>query len=321
MDNKEPQISADSALAIATFNEPAYPPNVIPLSPAIEKVEKVEKIEKTPVEPVSLSKLYFGDNVVKRQVEAEPSPHLIESIKKNGFLGSLVGCRRGWRIELVYGRRRYLAAKAAGLTSIPVHVISLDNESLYWLSLEEFFLQSNLSPLDEAHAIAGALRRTGNLEYLADRIGREVDWLQKRLALIKYADIEQALLDNLIDAAAAYELAQIESSVIRVRFLNQWQAGHAGTTRMLIVPLELPYTPVPLEPVAKQIAWESELGYNSTDDAIFEDLQLLVKKLTDQLEQTTLKSLDANPEWRKPTRKLIKHLIEELQETEQRFKG
>jgi ParB/RepB/Spo0J family partition protein len=277
--------------------------------------------EEVTVEQVSLYKLYFGDNTVGRAVNTDPSPALIDSISKNGFLGALVGCRRGWRVQLVYGRRRLLAAKAAGLTTIPVQVLSLDNEKLYWLALEEFFLQSNLTPLDEAYAIALAHRKIVDIERLAIRIGREVDWLQQRLGLIKYPDIEKALRENLIDAPAAYELAQIDDIMIRTRFLNQWQATYTRPARMLIVPLELPYTPPPPEPPrSPEIAREAVLGYNSDSDSVFEDLYLLVRKLTQHIEQATQRSLDANPEWRKPTRKLIKNLIEELQQTERRFK-
>jgi ParB/RepB/Spo0J family partition protein len=310
MESKEPILQA-AAPAETSYLE-AYPPTGVSLIPPKNN---------SPVEIVSLSKLYFGDNSVARQVEPEPSPGLIASIKKHGFLGALIGCRRGWRVQLVNGRRRFLAAKAAGLAAIPVHLISLDNESLYWLALEEFFFQANLTPLDEAYAFAQARHRVADLEKLANHIGRELEWVQNRLALLKYPDIEKALRDNLIDADAAYELAQIEDGVVRKRFLNQWQATHTRPSRMLIVPLELPYTPPPLElPKSPEIAREDVLGYNSDSDSVFEDLRLLVHKLTQQIEHTTSKSLDANPEWRKPTRKLIKNLIEELQQTERRIK-
>lgn len=317
MENNPIRLGMQATPAV-NFIEPAIigEIHVPPLQPIPLKAEIT-------IEHISLSKLVFG-NYTFRQTDPEPPSTLKASIKKNGFLGALVGIRKGSKIQLAFGRRRLIAAKAAKLKTIPVHIYSMDEESLYWLSLEDFFSQGNTTPLDEALALAQALLKCQNLAELAHRLGLELEFVQRRLTLLRYPDLEKALREGLIDAPAAYELAQIEDRSMRVRFLNQWQSTHAAPARMLIVPLELPYFTHHIEPATPaytpKIAQDFELGYNSSSESVFEDLQLLIGKLTKQLEQTALQTLDAKPEWRKPTRKLIKSLIEELQATENLFK-
>ena len=83
---------------------------------------------------------------------------LIASIKEIGILQPPVVRKVSeGRYELVMGERRFRAAKAAGLTSIPVIIRQTPDNELLREALIENIHRSQLNPLEEAAAYAGLL--------------------------------------------------------------------------------------------------------------------------------------------------------------------
>src|SRR5262249_34919506 len=59
---------------------------------------------------------------------ADPSPLLVESIKRDGVLQPLLVQQRDGRHRLIGGRKRLSAAAAAGLREVPCVVFDIDDE-------------------------------------------------------------------------------------------------------------------------------------------------------------------------------------------------
>jgi ParB family chromosome partitioning protein len=96
------------------------------------------------------------------------------------------------KYELIMGERRYRAAKAAGLTSIPVIIRQTPDNELLRDALIENIHRSNLNPLEEGAAYAQLLSDFGcTHEVLAQRIGlvhrgkRCPQWRQFMRALLR----------------------------------------------------------------------------------------------------------------------------------------
>ena len=75
---------------------------------------------------------------------------LTDSIKQNGILQPLLVRRKGAYYEIVAGERRFQAAKAAGLTEVPVVVRDIDDADVFKLALIENLQRSDLNPIEEA---------------------------------------------------------------------------------------------------------------------------------------------------------------------------
>jgi ParB family chromosome partitioning protein len=83
---------------------------------------------------------------------------LISSIKSIGILQPPVVRKvADNKYELIMGERRYRAAKAAGLTSIPVIIRQTPDNELLRDALIENIHRSNLNPLEEGAAYAQLL--------------------------------------------------------------------------------------------------------------------------------------------------------------------
>jgi len=111
---------------------------------------------------------------------------LIASIKEIGILQPPVVRKVSeGRYELVMGERRFRAAKAAGLKSIPVIIRQTPDNELLREALIENIHRSQLNPLEEAAAYAGLLSDFGcTHDELATKLGRSRPLISNMLRLL-----------------------------------------------------------------------------------------------------------------------------------------
>lgn len=162
---------------------------------------------------------------------------LMVSIKEIGILQPpVVREVSGGRYELIMGERRYRAAKAVGLKTIPVIIRQTPDNELLREALIENIHRSQLNPLEEGAAYAQLLSDFNcTHEELAAKLGRSRPHLsntmrlltlpqavQKRVALgIISAGHARALL-GLTDAAEIEKLAnRIVAENLSVRFVEE----------------------------------------------------------------------------------------------------
>jgi ParB family chromosome partitioning protein len=111
---------------------------------------------------------------------------LIASIKEIGILQPPVVRKVAeGRYELIMGERRFRAAKAAGLKTIPVIIRQTPDNELLREALIENIHRSQLNPLEEAAAYAGLLTDFGcTHDELATKLGRSRPLISNMLRLL-----------------------------------------------------------------------------------------------------------------------------------------
>jgi len=112
---------------------------------------------------------------------------LIESIRDKGVLEPLV-VRRSLpgQYELIAGERRLLAAKEAGLKTVPVIIRDATPSEMLELALVENLLREDLNPMEEAEAyqrLAGDFRRSQ--DDIARMSGRDRSTVANLLRLLQ----------------------------------------------------------------------------------------------------------------------------------------
>ncbi len=134
---------------------------------------------------------------------------LIASIKEIGILQPPVVRRVGNdRYELIMGERRFRAAKAAGLTKIPVIIRQTPDNELLREALIENIHRSQLNPLEEAAAYAGLLSDFGcTHDELAVKLGRSRPLISNMLRLLNLpATVQRKVAAGVISAGHARAL-------------------------------------------------------------------------------------------------------------------
>ena len=103
----------------------------------------------------------------------------------------------GGMYELVAGERRWRAARAAGLATVPALVRETDERDSLLLALVENAAREDLSPLEEARAYAVLHDEFGlSLGEIAERVGRSQPAVSNKLRLLELPDDVTAHLDE-----------------------------------------------------------------------------------------------------------------------------
>ena len=207
-----------------------------------------------------LTAIVLPESQPRRYFDPEKLDQLAESIKTYGVLENLLVrplSEQDDKYELVAGERRYRAAKAAGLTEVPVSIRDLTHEEALEISLIENLQREDLNPIEETEGILSLLSvrlqkpvsqvilllyqmlnaRTGKItnnvisndqSTLVQAIFQEVgcmNWesfVSNRLPLLKLPiEILEALRQGKIEYTKATAIAKIKDETQRAELLEE----------------------------------------------------------------------------------------------------
>lgn len=111
---------------------------------------------------------------------------LAASIRESGIVQPILVRRRGDRFQIVAGERRFRAAEALGLPTVPVTVRDVADEHLLEVALVENIQREELNPIEEAQAFQ-RLQEEFSLtqEDVARRVGRDRTTVANTLRLLR----------------------------------------------------------------------------------------------------------------------------------------
>jgi ParB family chromosome partitioning protein len=111
---------------------------------------------------------------------------LTASVLETGIVQPILVRRRGERYQIIAGERRFRAAQAAGLATVPVTVRDVADEHLLELALVENIQREELNPIEEAQAYH-RLQTEFSLtqEEIARRVGRDRSTVANALRLLR----------------------------------------------------------------------------------------------------------------------------------------
>jgi len=134
----------------------------------------------------------------RKRVDAEGVAGLAESVRAQGVIQPIVVRPDGdGGYELIAGERRWRAAKAAGLPTVPALVRETDDRDSLLLALVENVAREDLSPVEEARAYAVLQDEFGlTLGDIAERVGRSKPSVSNRLRLLDLPDDVLALVER-----------------------------------------------------------------------------------------------------------------------------
>jgi ParB/RepB/Spo0J family partition protein len=112
---------------------------------------------------------------------------LAEDVKLRGILQPvLVRAAGSKEYELVFGARRFRAAKAAGMEAIPAFIRALSDEETLEIQLVENSKRADIHPLEEAEGYHLLHEKYGHsVDEIAAKVGKSRSAVYQRLALRK----------------------------------------------------------------------------------------------------------------------------------------
>lgn len=167
---------------------------------------------------LSLLRVQPDPDQPRRHFDEAALEELTASIKEHGVLQPIIVTEKDGTYMIVAGERRYRAAKAAGLPSIPALVRSLTNQHKLELSLIENLQRRDLNAIETATAYM-KLRDQFNLtlEEIGKRVGnKSLSTVSNTMRLLKLPKIVQsAIADGKISEGQARPLVGQDETFIK----------------------------------------------------------------------------------------------------------
>jgi ParB/RepB/Spo0J family partition protein len=139
---------------------------------------------------------------------------LAKSIKTVGVLSPILARPVNGRFEIVFGERRFIAAKLAGLTAIDVTVRTLSDEQVLEVQLVENLQREGLHELAEAEGYGQLIKLGHNADEIAEKVGKSRGYIYARMKLLALcADARNAFYEGKFPPSSALLLARIPMPV------------------------------------------------------------------------------------------------------------
>lgn len=148
----------------------------------------------------------------RKTFDPEKLKELAASIARHGIVQPILVKRNGERYTIVAGERRYRAARAAGLKSVPVILTDVDENTVMEISLVENIQRENLNPIEEAAAIKLLMQQHDlTQEEVSERVGKSRPAIANALRLLTLAKPVQAMIkDGRLSAGHGKMLAGVD---------------------------------------------------------------------------------------------------------------
>lgn len=147
------------------------------------------------LQQIPVERIVPNPNQPRTTFAAEALDELRASIVEFGVLVPILVRAHGDRFELIAGERRWRAARAANLATIPAIVRHADERESLEVAIIENLQRENLDPLEEAMGFAHLMEAFAfTQERVAQRLGRSRPAVANALRLLTLPDSVKALL-------------------------------------------------------------------------------------------------------------------------------
>jgi ParB family chromosome partitioning protein len=160
---------------------------------------------------------------------------LTSSVREHGVLQPiLVRPHTAGRFQLVAGERRWRAAKAAGLGTIPALIEEIDDETALEIAVIENLQREDLSPMDEALIYDKMIHQHGySIRRLAQKLGKDKGYLENRLRLADAPPEIRELVSVRKDTLShAYELLKVSDPKKRKKLAEMVGRGELSLVKL-----------------------------------------------------------------------------------------
>ncbi len=152
----------------------------------------LEAREKREVKNLPIDRLFVGE--LNERLNVGDLTGLVASIKEVGVLVPLMVRPVAEKFELIAGRRRFEASRAAGLTVVPCVVKELNDIEAMRASYEENEHRQSASPVEEGYQCYKMLNRLQDISKVADLLGKSAVWVKARVEAYELHKIAETVI-------------------------------------------------------------------------------------------------------------------------------
>jgi ParB family chromosome partitioning protein len=174
----------------------------------------MESVSGDKITHVAVEKVVSNPHQPRKSFDQETLKGLSQSIQKDGLLQPVVVRKNDDAYQLIMGERRLMAARLAGLETIPAIIKDVEDSDSLRLALVENLQRENLNPIDVARAYKSLIETFGlSQEEMAGMIGKSRSAVANTIRLLSLPDrIQTLLLENKLTEGHARALLTLSTA-------------------------------------------------------------------------------------------------------------
>ena len=146
---------------------------------------------------VRINEVEPNANQPRKMFESTELEALAESINQHGMIQPITVRAMDGMYQIITGERRWRAARMAGLSEVPVIIITADDKKAAELALVENIQRSDLNPIEEAKGFSALIEEYGlTQEEAAKRIGKSRSAVTNLLRLLNLPESVRNMIEN-----------------------------------------------------------------------------------------------------------------------------
>jgi ParB family chromosome partitioning protein len=184
---------------------------------------------------IAIDKIMSNPNQPRREFDQEALTELSNSIREIGIITPITLRQLGdGKYQIIAGERRWRAAKAAGLTTIPAYIRTVEDEGVMEMALVENIQREDLNAIEIALAYQHMADTIGmTQERISERVGKSRTSVTNFMRLLKLpAQIQMALKNHEIDMGHARALLAIESPSAQIKLFKDIQKNNFSVRKV-----------------------------------------------------------------------------------------
>ena len=184
---------------------------------------------------IAIDKIMSNPNQPRREFDQEALTELSNSIREIGIITPITLRQLGdGKYQIIAGERRWRAAKAAGLTTIPAYIRTVEDEGVMEMALVENIQREDLNAIEIALAYQHMADTIGmTQERISERVGKSRTSVTNFMRLLKLpAQIQMALKNHEIVMGHARALLAIESPSAQIKLFKDIQKNNFSVRKV-----------------------------------------------------------------------------------------
>lgn len=191
----------------------------------IKTVEVVKTVEVEKEKFLNIALIEPNMKQPRKNFREEDLAELTDSIRQYGIIQPIVvqETENGGLYEIIAGERRYRAAKAAGLTEVPVIVKNISKQQAMEIALIENVQRMDLNPIEEAKAYQMLISEYDlTQDEVAQKVSKSRSVITNTMRLLKLAEkVQYMVIDGEISNGHARALLGVEDSEIQIKIAEK----------------------------------------------------------------------------------------------------
>ena len=159
--------------------------------------ENRERAEKD-ISELPVMKIEPRQDQPRRRFDEEALEELADSIAKHGVIQPItVRPQESGYYQIIAGERRWRAARKAGLETVPVHILTVDEQKAMEMALVENLQREDLNPIEEAQGYE-ILQQTYGMtqEEVAQSVGKSRPAIANSMRLLMLSEDVRRLVEE-----------------------------------------------------------------------------------------------------------------------------